>query len=128
MRWSSMTRSFSTPDGGQCDQLRPAVFGVRPADHIAVFLEFGDVPAEDRGADAEPIRKMRGPGFALPHKAQYALKRHSGVLAAQVGGGDAADGALKIEDLVDEFGCGVWLRLTWRHPSFVCPRQLYSVK
>ena len=102
-----MTRSFSAPDGGQRDQLRAAVLGVRPADHVAVFLEFGDVPAEDRGADAEPLRKMRGPGFALPHKAQNALKRHSGVLPAQTGGGNATDGALEIEDLVDEFGCSV---------------------
>jgi hypothetical protein len=50
---------------------------------------------------------MRGPGFALPHKAQNALKRHSGVLPAQTGGGNATDRALEIEDLVDESGCSV---------------------
>ena len=71
-----------------------------------MFLEFGDVPAEDRGADAEPLRKLRGAGFPLPHEAQHALQRHSGVLAAQAGGGNAADRALEIEDLVDE----VWLQ------------------
>ena len=72
-----------------------------------MFLEFGDVPAEDRSADAEPLRKVRGPGFALPHEAQNALQRHPGVLPAQVGGGNAAHGALEVEDLVDELGCRV---------------------
>ena len=107
MRWSSMSTQFLRAGGGQGNQLGAAVFRVRPADHLAVLLEFGDVPAEDRGADAEPLGKMRGPGFALPHEAQNALKRDSGVLPAQAGGGHAADRALEVEDLVDEFGCGV---------------------
>ena len=107
VRCSSMDAQFRCAGVGQGDQLRAAVLGIRPADHIALLFEFGDVPAEHRGADAEPLRKVRGPRFALPHKAKNALKRHTGVLPAQACGSDATDGALEIEDLIDELGCSV---------------------
>ena len=38
-----------------------SVAGVRTADHEAEFLQLGDVPAEDRGADAEAEAEEVGP-------------------------------------------------------------------
>src|SRR5688500_11550659 len=47
------------PRVGEGDELGPSVFGVGPAVDEAQFLEFGDVPAEDRCADAQPGGQMR---------------------------------------------------------------------
>lgn len=93
---------------GERHKLGTAVLGVRPARDQALFLEIGNVPAEYGGANAEPGRKVRGPGFPLPHESQDSLKRKPGFLPPGVCDSHAADCPLEVEDLVDESGCGVW--------------------
>jgi hypothetical protein len=85
--------------------LGPPVQRIRAADHEALLFKFGDMPAEDGGTDAESLRELRGAGFALPHKPKDSLQRHTGLLAANIDGGNTADGALEIEDPVHEIGC-----------------------
>ena len=109
-RCSSISTEFGAAGVGQGHQLGAAVVGVRPADAPARVPQVRRCAGSGRERSRPAVRPGAWHGIPPPPRtAGRPAARLRCFQPARVGERHAPDRALEIEDLVDEFGRGVWL-------------------